>query len=207
MAQMKRVFLTAGIAGFTTLFAAAVLEMDTKACIFFFSGICLVLLACAAIAVALKHKVYKFFLIVLCSVVLCGGSWCIEQYQYQKDQQQLTQEPISLTVILEDDGHQSANGYYIYTASATDQIFSHKIKIITDQKLQCNTYDYVSATFTFSKPEDEYALSNLSDSVAASAFVPYEQLKITQNPHRPLRSIFSDIRTSIADKIDQAMSE
>lgn len=207
MAQMKRVFLTAGVAGFTTLFAAAVLEMDTKACIFFFLGICLVLLACAAIAVALKHKVYKFFLIVLCSVVLCGGSWCIKQYQYQKDQQQLTQEPISLTVMLEDDGYQSANGYYIYTASATDQTFSHKIKFITDQKLQCNTYDYVSATFTFSKPEDEYALSNLSDSVAASAFVPYEQLKITQNPHRPLRSIFSDIRTSIADKIDQAMPE
>lgn len=203
--RIKRVFLIAGITAFCTMFLLSLLQMDFITILIAVLSVSIVLSGIIILLYNRKKSSYIFLCIILGSFILSSGLWGVRYSQYKKEQASLQTQDMEVTLILKDSGYKSTNGYYVYTAGIADGTHSQQIKLITDASLNCDVYDYVSGTFSFSMPEKEYVLSNMADSVILSTFKNSADLLITENTDKPIGIVFENLREFIRSTADKTI--
>ncbi len=77
---------------------------------------------------------------------------------------------VTTTVTLTEDPVPTSEGSYLYVARPDKELFKQKIVFFSSMHYG-NAGDLLTATFTFSKPKDEYVLENLSEGIVLSAYL------------------------------------
>lgn len=103
---------------------------------------------------------------------------------YYDTAENYNEKTVTATVTLTEDPVLTSGGTYLYVARPEKEPFKQKIVFFSSMHYG-NAGDSLTATFTFSKPQDEYVLENLSEGIVLSAYLETspDEVKVTEGEH------------------------